>query len=121
MTYDLDTHLDLDRGGMTTADDFESGTAAAACGGITTICDYAWQQKGGETEATRQVIDYAELTDAEVYIVHMSCSGAADAMRAARLLGLRVWGETRPIYLGLTEEAYATGGVEAGLRTGGEG
>jgi dihydropyrimidinase len=66
-----------------------------------------------ETEATRRVIDYAELTDAEVYIVHMSCSGAADAVRAARRRGLRVWGETRPIYLGLTEEAYAKGGVEA--------
>jgi dihydropyrimidinase len=66
-----------------------------------------------EVEATRRVIDYAELVDAEVYIVHMSCSGAADALRAARRRGLRVWGETRPIYLGLTREAYARGGVEA--------
>ena len=59
------------------------------------------------------MIDYAELVDAEVYIVHMSCSGAAEALRAARRRGLRVWGETRPIYLGLTQEAYAKGGVEA--------
>ena len=66
-----------------------------------------------EVEATRRVIDYAELVDAEVYIVHMSCSGAAEALRAARRRGLRVWGETRPIYLGLTDEAYAKGGVEA--------
>ena len=36
----------LDLGGTRTADDFESGTAAAACGGVTTICDYAWQQAG---------------------------------------------------------------------------
>ena len=42
---DVHTHLDLDLGGTRTADDFESGTAAAACGGITTICDYAWQAK----------------------------------------------------------------------------
>jgi dihydropyrimidinase len=224
---DVHTHLDLDLGGMRTADDFESGTAAAACGGVTTICDYAWQTKGvgltqtietwkakaqgrahidygfhvilseasderlseisalvaagfpslkvftirefglpddallrvlraarrvgalvnvhcensemldlaradlvsagrtdprhyadsrpalAEIEATRRVIDYAELVDAEVYIVHMSCSGAADAVRAARKRGLRVWGETRPIYLGLTRDAYAKGGVEA--------
>jgi len=224
---DVHTHLDLDLGGMRTADDFESGTAAAACGGVTTICDYAWQTKGiglaqtietwkakahgrahidygfhvilseasdqrlseipalvaagfpslkvftirefgladdallrvlraargagalvnvhcensemldlaqadlvsagrtdprhyadsrpalAEIEATRRVIDYAELVDAEVYIVHMSCSGAADAVRAARKRGLRVWGETRPIYLGLTQNAYAKGGVEA--------
>ena len=224
---DVHTHLDLDLGGMRTADDFESGTAAAACGGVTTICDYAWQQAGvslaatiekwkakalgkahvdygfhvilaeasdavlgeipalvaagfpsvkvftirefglsdagllrvlraaraagalvnvhcensemldlaqadlvaagrtdprhyagsrpalAEIEATRRVIDYAELVDAEVYIVHMSCSGAADALRTARRRGLRVWGETRPIYLGLTDEAYSRGGVEA--------
>ena len=224
---DVHTHLDLDLGGTRTADDFESGTAAAACGGVTTICDYAWQTKGvslartietwkakargkahvdygfhvilseatdavlaeipalvgagfpsvkvftirefglgdeallrvlraaraagalvnvhcensemldlaqadlvaagrtdprhyadsrpalAEIEATRRVIDYAELVDAEVYIVHMSCSGAAEALRAARRRGLRVWGETRPIYLGLTHDAYARGGVEA--------
>ena len=224
---DVHTHLDLDLGGARTADDFESGTAAAACGGVTTICDYAWQQPGvsaaatlekwkakaagkahvdygfhvilseaseavlaeipalvangfpsvkvftlrefglpdeallrvlraaraagalvnvhcensemldlaqadmlaagrtdpryyadsrpalAEIEATRRVIDYAELVDAEVYIVHMSCAGAADAVRAARRRGLRVWGETRPIYLGLTRDAYAKGGVEA--------
>ena len=224
---DVHTHLDLDLGGMVTADDFEAGTAAAACGGVTTICDYAWQTKGqalaatvetwkgkaagrahvdygfhlilsdvteerlreipaivdagypsfkvftirefgvtddallavlraaraagavvnvhaensaildlataqliaagrwdprdyaesrpalAETEATRRVIDYAELVDADVYIVHMSCRGAADAVRDARRRGLRVWGETRPIYLGLTADAYAAGGVEA--------
>jgi dihydropyrimidinase len=224
---DVHTHLDLDLGGTRTADDFESGTAAAACGGVTTICDYAWQRPGdslartieawkakaegrshvdygfhvilsdagdpvlaelpalvgagfpsvkvftirefglpdagllrvlraaraagalvnvhcensdmldlaqadlvaagrtdprhyadsrpalAEVEATRRVIDYAALVDAEVYIVHMSCSGAADAVRAARRRGLRVWGETRPIYLGLTRDAYAAGGVEA--------
>jgi len=34
-------------------------------------------------------------------------------VREARRRGLRVWGETRPIYLGLTADAYAAGGVEA--------
>ena len=48
---DVHTHLDLDLVGTRTADDFESGTAAAACGGVTTICDYAWQ-KAGDTLAT---------------------------------------------------------------------
>jgi dihydropyrimidinase len=224
---DVHTHLDLDLGGARTADDFEAGTAAAACGGVTTICDYAWPAPGqsllatiatwqakaegrthvdygfhvivsdaseerlreipalvdagypsvkvftirefgitddallavlraahdagavvnvhaenspmldlataqliaagrwdprdyaesrpalAETEATRRVIDYAELVDAEIYVVHMSCRGAADAVRDARRRGLKVWGETRPIYLGLTADAYAAGGVEA--------
>jgi dihydropyrimidinase len=59
------------------------------------------------------VIDYAELTSAEVYIVHMSCVGAVEALWAARRRGVRVWGETRPIYLGLTRDRYEAGGVEA--------
>src|SRR5439155_1349893 len=210
---DVHTHLDVDVGTVHTADDFESGTAAAACGGITTICDYAWQRRGqtildaletwkrkahgkahidygfhvilsdvtaatlaeipaivdagypsfkvfminefaigddaflrlldaanrvgaivnvhaengdmldhatrellaaghrtprhyadsrpalAEAEATRRALDYAELVGAEVYIVHMSCEGALDAVRAARRRGVRVWAETRPIYL----------------------
>ena len=224
---DVHTHLDIDLGGMRSVDDFESGTAAAAAGGITTICDYAWQHAGwtlrqtveewkaraagrahvdygfhvvvndasadrlaeiprlvaegypsvkvfmikefgisddallrvlrvareagavvnvhaensemldlavadmiaagrwdprhyaesrpalAEAEATRRAIDYAELTDAEIYVVHMSCRDAVEAVRTARRRGLRVWGETRPIYLGLTQERYAAGGVEA--------
>src|SRR5262249_21713782 len=43
---DVHTHLDAPVGNMTAVDDFESGTAAAACGGVTTICDYAWQAPG---------------------------------------------------------------------------
>ena len=43
---DVHTHLDAPVGDVTAVDDFESGTAAAACGGITTICDYAWQRPG---------------------------------------------------------------------------
>jgi dihydropyrimidinase len=224
---DVHTHLDVEVGGVCTADDFESGTVAAACGGITTICDYAWQSRGqtlmqaieawkvkaegrahidygfhvvvsdatdetlaemprlvaagypsvkifminefgigdeallrlfgaaraagaivnvhaengdmldhcasgmraagrldprhyaesrpalAEAEATRRAIDYAALVDAEVYIVHLSCVGALEAVSAARRRGLRVWAETRPIYLALTEERYAVGGAEA--------
>ncbi len=229
---DVHTHLDAPVGDVVTVDDFESGTAAAACGGITTICDYAWQQPGqtiaqaietwqakargrahidygfhvilsdagperlaelpamvaagypsykvflisefgigdpailrllaaaracgaivnvhcengamldfvaqrllaqgkrdpryyaesrpalAETEATERIIRYAELLDAEIYIVHLSCQGALEAVRAARRRGLRVWAETRPIYLALTEERYQVGGVEAAKLVG---
>lgn len=224
---DVHTHLDAVVGGMTTVDDFESGTAAAACGGITTVCDYAWQQRGqtlaqtidtwkakargkahidysfhvvlsedsderlaelpalvaagytsfkvfmirefgigdagmlrlfraaracraivnvhcengeiiedvsatlreagkrdpryypesrpavAEAEATRRAIDYAEVTGATIYIVHLSCRGALEAVQAARARGLPVWAETRPIYLVLTDQRYESGGVEA--------
>jgi dihydropyrimidinase len=225
---DVHTHLDAATAdGVTSADDFESGTAAAACGGITTICDYAFQAPGqslaqavetwkakaagkahidygfhvapaeatperlaelpalvaagypsfkvfmirewgigeegilrlleaaracgalvnihaedgemlrhagerlladgkrdpryyaesrpalAEAEATRRAIAYAELVGAEIYIVHVSCREALEAIRAARARGQRVWAETRPIYLALTDERYRAGGLEA--------
>lgn len=224
---DVHTHLDAEVGGVRSVDDFESGTAAAACGGVTTICDYAWQTRGrsltsavetwkakavgrayvdygfhvivadasdrtlaeiprlvdigypslkvfminefgigdeglvrvldaarkagavvnihaengdmldhctrtllaagrrdpryyaqsrpalAEAEATRRAIDYAALVDAEIYIVHLSCVDALEAVSAARKRGVRVWAETRPIYLALTEERYEAGGTEA--------
>src|SRR5271157_5401985 len=43
---DVHTHLDMPFGGTTSADDFESGTIAAAFGGTTTLIDFAIQQKG---------------------------------------------------------------------------
>jgi dihydropyrimidinase len=224
---DVHTHLDAEVGGVRSVDDFESGTAAAACGGVTTICDYAWQARGqsltaaveawktkavgrahvdygfhvivsdasdrtlaeiprlvdigypslkvfminefgigdqammrvldaarkvgvvvnvhaengdmldhctrnllaaghrdpryypasrpplAEAEATRRAVDYAALVDAEIYIVHLSCADALEAVSAARRRGVRVWAETRPIYLALTEDRYAAGGTEA--------
>src|SRR5213083_3080607 len=43
---DVHTHIDMPFGGTTSADDFESGTIAAAHGGTTTIVDFAIQYKG---------------------------------------------------------------------------
>ena len=43
---DVHTHLDMPFGGTTSADDFESGTIAAAHGGTTTIVDFAIQYQG---------------------------------------------------------------------------
>src|SRR5277367_5413821 len=43
---DVHTHLDMPFAGTTSADDFESGTIAAAFGGTTTLIDFAIQQKG---------------------------------------------------------------------------
>jgi dihydropyrimidinase len=65
---DVHTHLDTLCDEMTTVDDFETGTAAAAAGGTTTVVDYAEQVPGvGLKEtleewknkaASRAVIDY---------------------------------------------------------------
>ncbi len=43
---DVHTHLDMPFGGTQSADDFESGTIAAAFGGTTTLVDFAIQYKG---------------------------------------------------------------------------
>lgn len=51
---DVHTHLDLPVGDFSSADDFESGTAAAACGGTTTVIDYATQFRG---QTLRQALD----------------------------------------------------------------
>ncbi len=65
---DAHTHLDAQIDGMTTVDDFETGTAAAAAGGTTTVIDYAehvpgatlaqtledWRSKA----ASRSIVDY---------------------------------------------------------------
>ena len=47
---DVHTHLDMPLGDIRTADDFASGTMAAACGGTTTLVDYATQSRGGSLE-----------------------------------------------------------------------
>jgi len=43
---DVHTHLDMPFGGTTSADDFETGTRAAAFGGTTTLIDFAIQYRG---------------------------------------------------------------------------
>src|ERR1039458_5750060 len=43
---DAHTHLDMPFGGSTSADDFLTGTTAAAFGGTTTIVDFAIQPRG---------------------------------------------------------------------------
>src|SRR5688572_27974907 len=78
---DVHTHLDLDLGGSRTADDFESGTAAAACGGVTTICDYAWQTKGNTLAGTIETWKAKAHGRAHVdYGFHVILSEATDAI-----------------------------------------
>jgi dihydropyrimidinase len=51
---DVHTHLDMPFGGTTSADDFETGTRAAAFGGTTALIDFAIQYKG---QRLRQAFD----------------------------------------------------------------
>jgi dihydropyrimidinase len=51
---DVHTHLDMPFGGTNSADDFETGTRAAAFGGTTTLIDFAIQYKN---QPLRQAFD----------------------------------------------------------------
>ncbi len=65
-----------------------------------------------ESEATRRAIMLAEIADAPIYIVHVSCTRALDEIRAARDRGQAVYGETCPQYLALSAEAFDVPGFE---------
>jgi dihydropyrimidinase len=58
--------------------------------------------RGSEAEAIERVIKLAELVDCPILIVHVSTAQGIDAIRQARMRGLKVFGETCPQYLFLT-------------------
>jgi dihydropyrimidinase len=60
-----------------------------------------------EVSGTERALHLAEAAGVPAYVVHVSCGAAVDATRAARRRGQRVYVETRPLYLYLTEERYA--------------
>jgi dihydropyrimidinase len=57
-----------------------------------------------EREATHRAISLAELVDVPVMIVHVSNRESMEEIRRAQQKGLKVYGETCPQYLVLTED-----------------
>jgi len=57
-----------------------------------------------EREAAHRAISLAEITDVPVMIVHVSNRESMEEIRRAQQKGLRVFGETCPQYLVLTED-----------------
>ncbi len=57
-----------------------------------------------EREATHRAISLAEIIDVPVMIVHVSNREAMDEIARAQRRGLKIYGETCPQYLVLTEE-----------------
>lgn len=58
-----------------------------------------------EREATHRAIAFAELVDVPILIVHVSGREAIEQIRWAQSHGLKVYGETCPQYLFLTEDS----------------
>lgn len=79
---DSHTHLDMPVSGTVTADDFASGTAAAAAGGTTVVLDFATQERGG---TLAQALDLwhsrADGRCAVDYGFHMAVTDWSEATR----------------------------------------
>ncbi len=65
-----------------------------------------------EGEATARALALARVVGLPMYIVHVSCAEALDAVRAARAKGQAAYGETCPQYLLLTRQEYDRPGFE---------
>lgn len=65
-----------------------------------------------EREATHRAITLAELVDVPLLIVHVATGEAAEQIATARRRGLKVFGETCPQYLFLTERDIDKEGME---------
>jgi dihydropyrimidinase len=65
-----------------------------------------------EAEGVHRAIAIAEMADAPVYIVHLSCADALEEVREARDNGLPAYAETCPQYLFLDYSLYEREGFE---------
>ncbi len=59
-----------------------------------------------EAAATRRAIEVARRAEAPLYVVHLSCEGALEAVAEAKARGEPVYAETCPHYLTLTDALY---------------
>ncbi|MFN4057225.1 MAG: dihydropyrimidinase [Roseinatronobacter sp.] len=59
-----------------------------------------------EGEATNRAIMIADMAGVPLYVVHVSCEDAHEAIRRARAAGKRVWGEPLIQHLTLDETEY---------------
>ena len=65
-----------------------------------------------EREATHRAIALSEVVDVPILIVHVSSREAVEQIRWGRAHGLRIYAETCPQYLFLTEDALAADGYK---------
>lgn len=68
---DASTHLKQEMYGTTTSDDFESGGRAAACGGTTTMINFACSQKGSYKRGLDEWMKQAEGKCSVDYAFHL--------------------------------------------------
>ena len=86
---DVHTHFDLPVGAVRSADDFGSGTAAAACGGTTCVIDFAGAGRESPEEALREWHAKAEKSAAIDFGFHLTVTAVPADPAAAE--GLFRW------------------------------
>jgi dihydropyrimidinase len=86
---DAHVHLELPVGGTISADSYESGTRAAACGGTTMIIDFATQEKGmGLVETVQDRLRHIEPHALKPSFVHVMYAIIAHAVQGRGLLSV---------------------------------
>jgi dihydropyrimidinase len=80
---DVHTHFDLTVGRARSADDFRSGTTAAACGGTTCVIDFAGAGREAPDEALRAWHAKADGNAAIDYGFHLTLTSVPEDHRAA--------------------------------------
>jgi dihydropyrimidinase len=84
---DVHTHLDMPFGGTTSADDYTTGTQAAAVGGTTTVIDFALQKQGSTmAEALETWLKKSDGKACVDFSLHMAVTdlGPGDGARGLR-------------------------------------
>jgi dihydropyrimidinase len=82
---DVHTHFDLPVGGVRSADDFESGTLAAACGGTTCVIDFAGAGRESPQDALTAWHAKAEGRAAVDYAFHLTVTDVPRDLAAAEV------------------------------------
>jgi dihydropyrimidinase len=83
---DAHTHFDLPVGAVRSADDFESGTIAAACGGTTCVIDFAGAGRESPREALGEWHARADGRAVIDYGFHLTCTLVPEDPKEAREL-----------------------------------
>lgn len=123
---DVHTHVDFELLGNRSVDDFYSGTVAAACGGVTTIIDYALPEHGqsiqGSIEAWQKkardkaVIDYGlhpAILEPTQNIIDEMADAVADGHTSFKLfmIGMARFDELATQYLKVIAQAGKVGAL----------
>ncbi|MEO5985980.1 MAG: dihydropyrimidinase [Candidatus Limnocylindria bacterium] len=80
---------------------------AMAAGRVGARYHAACRPPAAEALATKRAIAMARRAEAPLYIVHLSCAEALDAVAEAKASGQPVYAETCPHYLAITDAVYA--------------